>query len=678
MFVGQPECSPCTSQDAEDGKLFPLFIQLRNETNRVLAPGETPGVLVKLHGATKVKNAQTNELGELESVFEQQPQQPFELLSLKLKGGPTAPLANSQTCGTATTTSEITPWSAVFTGPDETGEDVGTAIATPSSSYNVTGCGASMPFSPTFVAGSSSTTAGASTNFVVSFGRNDGEQDLSGVTVHMPPGLTGKIPAVKLCGEAEALAQKEEAATEGHARAHCPAGSEIGTALAVSGPGRTPFSTTGHAYLTGPIKHGPFPNAPFNLLVDTPAEAGPFNLGHVVVLSGITIDPNTAAVSVTSEPLPQAVSGVPVRLRRVEVNVTKQGFMLNPTNCNEQQITATLGGLQGASVQKASRMGLGGCTSLLFHPTFTATTQAHTSKLEGASLDVKITYPQGSNYANIAKSITDLPIQLPSRLETLQKACPDTVFEANPATCPSASAVGQAIAHTPLLGQPLSGPAYLVSHGGRAFPDLEVVLQGEGVMVVLDGHTDIKKGITKTTFESVPDSPVESFELNLPEGPHSILAAPENLCKPTREVTIKKSVKVRQNGRTVTKQRTVTERVGEKLVFPTQLVGQNGAVEKQNTVINVIGCPPTVTVTKTQLKAGSLLVTVKMSAKGRVSISGKGLRTVTKTLPAGTHQIQVKLTNAGRALRSHHRQTTLKVKLTAGKQVGSGTAHVNL
>ena len=405
----------------------------------------------------------------------------------------------------------------------------------PSSSRTRTGCALTMPFAPSFNAGSSQTTAGASTNFSATFGRHDGEQDLSGVTVHMPPGLTGKIPAVTLCGEAEALAQKNEAPTEGQSQPHCPSGSQIGTAVSLAGAGPEPFkSEEGKVYLTGPIKHGPFPNAPFGLVVDTPTKAGPFNLGHVVVLSGITVNPTSAAVTVTSEPLPQVVDGVQLRLREVKVKVTKPGFMLNPTNCSQQQVSATLGGLQGANANVASKFGITGCKNLLFHPTFTATTQAHTSKLEGASLNVKLTYPQGSNYANIAKTVTDLPIQLPSRLETLHKACVDTVFEANPAACPSGSAVGTAIARTPVLNQPLVGPAYLVSHGNRAFPDLEIVLQGEGVTVVLDGLTDIKKGITKTIFETVPDSPVESFELNLPEGSNSILAAPEDLCTPTR------------------------------------------------------------------------------------------------------------------------------------------------
>jgi len=634
VFQGQPECSPCTPEDAQDGRMLPLFIQLQDPLG--LPPGEQGGVIVKLAGKTTINTA----TGRLTSVFEEQPQQPFELLQLKLKGGPRAPLANPQSCAAATTSADLTPWSAPGVGGLSGTEPIpGTPDALPSSPFNVEGCPATMPFAPSFNAGTTgptATLAGASTSFSVTFGRDDREQDLSGVTVHMPLGLVGKIPAVTLCGEAEALAQKEEAPTEGQARPHCPAGSEIGKAISLAGPGSDPFKSEGKVYLTRPIKRGPFPGAPFGLLVDTPAEAGPFNLGHVVILSGITIDPNTAAVSVTSEPLPQFVDGVQLRLREVNVEVTKAGFMLNPTNCDEQQVSAALGGLQGTGAQVSSKFGIAGCKSLPFHPDFTASTEAHTSKADGASLKVKLTYPAGA-YANIAKTVTELPTALPSRLTTLQKACVDKVFEANPAACPEGSVIGYATAHTPVLNQPLVGPAYLVSHGGAEFPDLEIVLQGEGVMVVLDGQTDIKKGITKTTFNAIPDSPVEAFELNLPEGPHSALGANVEPCSTA-------------------------------LSLPTILTGQNGAVIKQSTPIVVTGCPPTVTVTKTELKGNVLSLTLKTSSKGTVKISGRGLKTTKKSLAAGTHVIRVPLTKAGRSMRAHHKKTSVKVSLTVGKQ----------
>jgi len=639
MFVGEPECgnanfpTPCTEEDAEDGKLFRLFLQFHAPLQ-----DSSGGVIIKLHGYNEVCTAKgvseghcTN-VGQIKSVFDQQPQLPFELLKLKLKGGPRAPLANPQMCGPAETKFDLTPW-----GTPET-ED-----ANLSSQFEVEGegCPATLPFGPHYfnagTSGPTATSAGAYTSFSLTIGRSDGEQDLSGVTVHMPLGLTGKIAGIPRCEEAEV--QAAERGTGG-----CPADSEIGTATSFAGPGEEPFKNIGHVYFTGPVKSAP--GAPFGIVVITAAEAGPFHLGNVVVRSRIDIDPHTAAVTATSQPLPQFVDGVQLRLKRIEVDITKAGFMLNPTNCSAQTVSATLTGSQGASVQATSPFGIGGCTSLPFAPKFTASTQAHTSKQDGASLNVKITYPAGA-YANIAKTLTELPVQLPSRLTTLQKACLNAVFEANPAACPEGSVVGTATAHTPLLNVPLSGPAYLVSHGGAAFPDLEIVLQGEGVEVILDGQTDIKKGITKTTFNAVPDSPVETFEVNLPEGPHSALSANVEPCS-------------------------------KALTLPTVLTAQNGAVIKQTTPITVIGCPPTVTVTKTKVSGNALLVTVKMSAKGTVKIAGNGLKTTKKTLAAGTHQIRVPFTKAGRLLRKHSKKVRVGVSLTVGRQVVSTARAVRL
>ena len=192
--------------------------------------------------------------------------------------------------------------------------------------------------------------------------------------------------------------------------------------------------------------------------------------------------------------------------------------------------------------------------------------------------------------------------------------------------------------------------------------------------MVIDGQTDIKKGITKSTFESIPDSPVESFELNLPEGSNSILAAPENLCTPTKLATVKESVAVRRKGRVVHVMKTISKRVPEKLVMPTQLIGQNGAVIKQNTVINVIGCPPTISITNTKLSGNALLVTVKTSAAGRVTISGAGLKTTGKNAKAGSVQIRVALTGKGRSLRARSKTTDVHVALAAtGKPRVVGT-----
>jgi hypothetical protein len=308
---------------------------------------------------------------------------------------------------------------------------------------------------------------------------------------------------------------------------------------------------------------------------------------------------------------------------------------------------------QGTKAQVSSKFGIGGCGSLPFHPELTAEAGGNATKANGTTFIVRVKSTPGQ--ANIAKTFLQLPIALPSRLTTIQKACVDSVFEANPASCPEGSNIGIGIAHSPLLNSPLVGPAYLVSHGGAAFPDVEFVLQGEGVLLILDGKTDIKGGITYSRFETVPDAPVTTFETVLPAGPHSALTAnvPENehfsLCN-------------------------------TKLEMPTEITGQNGAVIKQTTHIAVTGCAkkPSVKIGKIRRTRNGLLVTATTNAAGTVWVSGAGLKTTHKKLPAGTHQIRVALTKRGKFLREHHKKTHVRVKLIEGRQAVANSAAVRL
>jgi hypothetical protein len=248
-------------------------------------------------------------------------------------------------------------------------------------------------------------------------------------------------------------------------------------------------------------------------------------------------------------------------------------------------------------VQVATPFQTADCSSLAFKPSFVVSTRAHTSREQGASLDAKVTYPtanataQTSGQSNIRSVRVELPRQLPSRLTTLQKACTDRQFEANPAGCPVASRIGSAIVHTPIIPEPLSGPAYFVSHGTAKFPELIIVLQGYGVTIELHGETFISKaGITSTTFSSVPDEPFESFELDLPQGPYSALTNNGNLCAPTKTAIVKRRVRVRVKGHLRTVTRRVKRSVPGALIMPTIFTAQNGAVIHQQTHVTVQGC----------------------------------------------------------------------------------------
>ncbi len=592
VFVAQPKCGgpgqpQCSEEAAETGGIFAIYLEVGSENT---------GIHVKLKGSVEVGGeGHRNGLqpGQLRTSFIETPQVAvFSELRLKFNGGPRAPLANPQTCGTFTTNANLEPWSAPESGPN--------AVAEPT--FDITGCAGG--FAPSFIAGMTSTLkAGAYSPFTLTFSRHDREQDLSGLTVNMPEGLLGKIAAITQCPEA--------AANAGSCGSLAP-GSRIGTATAAAGSGSHPFWQSGEVYLTGPYKGGPF-----GLSVVVPAVAGPYNLGLIVLRAAIYINPITAAVTVVSDPLPQAKDGVPLRVQTVNVTVGQEdNFTFNPTNCTPSAINATVTSAQGQTAPVSTPFAPTSCQSLPFHPELSASTSGRTSKANGASFNVKIGFHAGE--ANIHRVELTIPSVLPSRLTTIQKACRDTVFNVNPASCPPESLIATATARTPLLPDPLSGPVYFVSHGGAAFPDTEIVLQGDNVKLILDGHTDIKKGVTYSRFETVPDAPVSSFEFKAPEGRYSIFGAFGNLCQ-------------------------------KQINAPTRITAQNGAVFSQETPVEVENCPNTLSVLSHRVKGRSITVTVAVPAAGTLTATGKGLSKATRTSHGrGTLTLTLKATRRGR------------------------------
>jgi len=495
----------------------------------IYVTAQADGALIKLAGQVSL----APDTGQITTTFTNNPQLPFTDFKLSFFGGPRAALVTPSGCGTYTTTSSLTGYNE--------------ASATPQDQFKIAS-GCTMGFSPAFAAGMTATAqAGGFSPFSTSISRSDQDQNLAGVSVRTPPGLLGVLKSVARCPEPQA------------AEGACGPESLIGHTTVGAGPGPDPLYVGGSVYLTGPYE-----GAPFGLSIVTHAVAGPFDLGNVIVRARIDIDPHTAQITVTSDPLPTIRQGIPLDIRTVNVTIDREHFTFNPTNCSPLSVTGAVASTAGAGVGVSNPFQAANCANLPFKPKFTVSTQAKTSKAAGASLDVNVTSAAGQ--ANIGKVRVLLPKQLPARLTTLQKACVDSVFNENPAACPAASLVGTATALTPLLAHPLTGPAYLVSHGGAAFPDLIIVLQGEGIVLDLDGSTDIKKGITSSTFSSVPDAPISTFNLVLPEGSHSALAT--NIPAKARGSLCSMS-----------------------LAMPTTIVGQNGAVVTQTTKIAILGCP---------------------------------------------------------------------------------------
>ncbi len=594
---------------------------------KLLVAASADGVNLKLVGRVSLCETAGEQLdgktceapGQLISTFEDTPQLPFTDFKLSFSGGPQAALDTPVRCGTYTAAADFTPWSSPMLA--NVGAQSGFAIT---SGPEGGACPSSPPaFAPSMTAGATTDQAGGYTAFSLLLQAPDGQQRISRLQFKAPRGLSGMISRVPLCGEPQA------------AQGTCPAASAIGHTVVAAGPGPYPLvvpqpgQPPAQIYLTGPYE-----GAPFGLSIVVPVVVGPFVLQTQVVRAKIEVDPHTAQITVTTDPLPQIIDGVPTVLRSIDAVIDRPGFMFNPTNCEAQSFSGTAASAEGATAPLESHFQMGSCQSLKFAPSFKVSTAARTSRASGASLTAKIVYPtvppvanQASSQANIAAVKVDLPRQLPSRLTTLQKACTAAQFASNPAGCPAASVVGHARVITPILPVPLTGPAYFVSHGGEAFPSLVVVLQGYGVTVQLVGTTFISSaGITSSTFASTPDVPFSLFELVLPEGKYSALTANGSLCQ-------------------------------AKLVMPTSFKAQNGAVLKQSTPIAVEGCSDTLSVVSRRVSGRTLTLRVAVPAGGKLKAGGNGLSSVSKSA-AGRETVTVTLHRKGAG------KLTTKVRLS--------------
>jgi hypothetical protein len=447
--------------------------------------------------------------GQITSLFLETPQVPVRRFTLHFKGGARGVLATPSSCGTYQTAFAFSPWSG---GADT----VGQTPMTFDSHCNTGG------FAPKLSAGTVNPAAGRFSPFVTNLTGESGEQNLSGLSISLPKGVLAKLAGVAVCSEAQA------------ATGSCPASSQVGTTTVATGPGPSPLwipqpgKDPTAVYLAGPYKGGPY-----SLVVKTPAQAGPFDLGTVVVRAAIHVDPETAQVSVASDPLPQFLEGIPVTYRTVQVDVNRPGFTLNPTSCARMQVEGTAVSASGGRAALSTPFQVGGCSSLAFKPKLGLRLRGGTSRTGHPSLRAVLTMPEGG--ANIASASVALPHSEFLDQGHIKTICTRVQFAAG--SCPAGSVYGHARALTPLLDQPLEGPVYLRS-SNHALPDLVADLNGQ-IHVVLAGRIDSVKGGIRTTFEAVPDAPVSKFVLQMQGGKKGLLINSTNLCTRPNRATVR-------------------------------------------------------------------------------------------------------------------------------------------
>ena len=470
-----------------------------------------PGILIKLPGEIAADPA----TGRLTTTFEELPQLPFEDLTLSLRGGPQAPLVTPKSCGTYDADVELTSWAS----------SVPVELSAPLTIDR--GC-ATGGFDPTLHAVAGNPVAGEFTPFTLQVLRSESEQNLARIQATLPEGVLAKLAGVPLCPEAAAAA------------GDCPAASQIGTTTVGAGPGSNPIYVpeAGKAptaiYIAGPYK-----GAPYSLVVRVPAQAGPFDLGTVVVRNALRIDPTSAQVTAVSDPLPQILEGIPIGYRDVRVEVTRNEFMLNPTSCETMAVASTLTSAGGATANPSSRFKVAGCGELGFKPALKLSFRGAMKRTGNPALKAVLKAPPGQ--ANIAKTAVLLPSTQFIDNSHINNPCTRVQF--NEGACPTGSVLGRATAYTPLLDEPLSGPVYFRSNGGeRELPDMVADLDGP-IHVTLVGFIDsVQKkgrGRVRTRFQNVPDAPVSKFVLELKGGKKGLIENSVNLCKFAVRATVK-------------------------------------------------------------------------------------------------------------------------------------------
>ncbi len=471
--------------------------------------------------------------GRVSVTFDELPQSPLTAFDMHIFGSERGLLATPTQCGTYAVTSTFEPWD------DSLGAQSSTQFFTLAAGPDGKPCpGTKRPFEPGLEAASQNHTPGAYAPFSLEVTRPDGDQNLSGLTVSTPPGLSATLAGIRYCSDA-ALAKAAEPSYSGVTEQQspsCPPASVVGTSVAGAGAGSHPIYLPGKVYLAGPYK-----GAPLSLAAITPAVAGPYDLGNVVVRAALHVDPTDAHITAVTDPLPQIVQGIPIRLRSLRIDLSRPEFTINPTNCSPFTVGAIVSGDQGASATLSHHFQVANCGTLPYGPQLSLKLSGGLNRLGHPAIHSLFKAGQGeSNTGFVSVTLPSGEILDNSHLGNV---CTRPDFEAE--RCPPSSVIGTAEAQTPLLENPLKGNVYLRSNPNRGLPDVVADLKGQ-IDVQLAGQvSSTKGGALRTTFATVPDAPVSSFRLNLFGGSKGLLQNESSLCGAPKRAMVRM---VGQNG----------------------------------------------------------------------------------------------------------------------------------
>ncbi len=482
------------------------------------------GIVVKLAGEVHADP----DTGQLATTVLHNPQLPFEDFRLHFFGGAGGSLRTPATCGEYATSSDLVPWTAPE-GGSAIAADTWAISQAPGGGACPTAQGG-RPNSPDLDAGTISPIAAAYSPFVLNLRRADGTQNFAAVTITPPPGFTGKLAGIPACSDASLAAAAAKAGRAEEAAPSCPAAARLGTVSAAAGAGPAPYHAKGTAYLAGPYK-----GAPLSMAIITPATAGPFDLGTIVVRVALQVNRETGQITASSDPIPQILAGIPLDIRSVQVNLDRSQFARNGTSCDPLAFSGQLLTTLGQVAPLTERFQLGECGRLAFKPKLGIRLIGGTRRGAHPALKATLTMPPG--VANIASAVVTLPHSEFLDQAHIGTVCTRVQFAAD--QCPAASIYGHAVAISPLVDYAVQGPVYLRS-SSHELPDLVIALKGppsQPVEVDAVARVDSVKGDIRSSFEGVPDLPLSTVTLEMEGGRKGLLQNSTNICKGKHLVT---------------------------------------------------------------------------------------------------------------------------------------------
>jgi hypothetical protein len=499
----------------------------------LVARAPARGVIVKLAGRVD-PNPVT---GNLVATFEGLPQLPYSDLNLTFRTGQRAPLVTPDACGAAVNQVTMVPWAeGVASSATAHSSQISTGVdAGPCPSGN-------PPFSPGVLAGGVNSNVNSYTPYFVHLTRKDTEQEITGYSLVLPKGITGKLAGIPFCPDAAIEAARHKSGVAEEQSPSCPAASQVGHVETGYGVGSSLTYTTGKIYLAGPYN-----GQPLSVVTINPATVGPFDLGVVVIRSAFAVDPHTAQLRIdrsASDAIPHILGGIPLHLRDVRIYIDRHEFTHNPSSCEASQLESTLGGAgvdfgstaDDSTATVAEHFQLLNCLTLGFQPKLGIRLQGPVRR--GAFPQLRATFAsRGPTDTNLKEITVSLPRSEFLAQSHIKGICSKVQFNAE--RCPADSAYGTAAAYTPLFDDPLTGNVYLRSSAGK-LPDLVADLHSGQIRIILEGHIGpTKQGGIQAFFANLPDEPVERFVMTLAGGKQGLLQNSANICALPPLATVK-------------------------------------------------------------------------------------------------------------------------------------------